>query len=90
MAAAEVVVVDIRTITLIGLGCGWLAAALWMMVNNVILRETRLGAIATFLDRLPPAIGNPIFLLLWLAVLFGWAVPLVLGVKRLLRPKPSN
>jgi len=57
---------------------------------NAVLRETRLGIIAQFLDKLPPAVANPIFIFLWIVTLFGWVVPLTLGVIGLLREKRPN
>jgi hypothetical protein len=72
-------------ITLFTLGLVWLAGVLWMIVGNVVLRETRLGFIAQFLDRLPSTIANPIFIVLWIVTLFGWVVPLTLGLIGLLR-----
>jgi hypothetical protein len=72
------------------LGFGWLAVILWMIVGNVVLRETRLGFIAQFLDKLPPTIANPMFIFLWIVTLFGWIVPLTLGVIGLLRKKRPN
>jgi hypothetical protein len=86
------VVMQIRTrkIALLTLGLGWLAGVLWMIVGNVVLRGTRLGFIAQFLDKLPPTITNPLFIFLWIVTLFGWVVPLTLGVIGLLRKKPPN
>ncbi len=75
---------------LVTLGLGWLAGVLWMIVGNVILRETRLGLIAQSLDKLPYGIVNPIFIFLWITTLFGSVVPLTLGVRGLLRAKRSN
>ena len=78
-----------RPIALITLGLGWLAADLYLMVGNVILRETWLGAIARLLDRMPVRIANPIFLLLWTVALLGWSVPLILGFRLLFQSKRS-
>jgi hypothetical protein len=75
----------IRDFAFVFLGCSWLASDLYLMVGNVILRETRLGVIANLLDRLPTALGTPIFIFLWLIGLFGWIVPLALGLKHLVR-----
>ena len=80
----------IRPIALLTLGFGWLAAVLWMIVENVILRETRLGIIARFLDRLPPKVANPMFILLWIVTLLGWIVPLALGFRWMLRSNRSG
>jgi hypothetical protein len=80
---------NIRRIVLITLGLGWLAADVYMMARNVILRETRLGVIAQFLDGLPLWVANPIFLLLWTVLLLGWIAPLILVIRQL-REKRSN
>jgi len=77
-------------IALFTLGFAWLAGALRMIVGNVVLRETRLGIIAQFLDKLPPAVANPMFIFLWIVTLFGWVVPLTLGVIGLLRKRRPN
>jgi hypothetical protein len=82
--------IRVRKIALFTMGFGWLAGALWMIVGNVVLRETRLGFIAQFLDKLPPTIAKPIFILLWIVTLFGWVVPLTMGVKGLLHKERSN
>ena len=66
-------------------GGGWLAFVLWVVLANVILRETHLGIVAQFLDRLPPAISAPLFILLWAVFLLGWAVLIGFGLKPLLR-----
>jgi len=77
-------------IALLTLGFAWLAWDLWMIVGNVVLRETRLGIIAQFLDKLPSTIANLIFVFLWIVTLFGWVVPLTLGVIGLLpKKRPS-
>ena len=81
---------NIKAFALISLGCSWLAADACLVVSPIILRETSLGVIARVLDRLPSAISGPIFLLLWLALLLGWTVPLVLGFKSLLRRKRAG
>jgi hypothetical protein len=81
---------NIRAMALSALGCCWLAADANLVIGPIVLRETRLGVIAEILDRLPPSIGNPIFVALWFALLLGWAVPLSLGFVLLLRRKRSN
>jgi hypothetical protein len=60
-------------------GGSWLAVALWVVLSSVILRETRLGVLAQLLDRLPSAVGTPIFISLWSFLLFGW---LFLSISR--------
>jgi hypothetical protein len=66
-------------------GMSWLALALWVVVSSVILRETRLGVIAHLLDKLPPVLGTPIFILFWAFLLLGWAVVVGFGLRPLLR-----
>ena len=50
--------IRVGKIALFTLGFAWLAGALRMIVGNVVLRETRLGIIAQFLDKLPPAVAK--------------------------------
>jgi hypothetical protein len=75
---------------LLTVGLGWLAADVCLVVSNLILRETPIGVIATFLDKLPPAVGTPIFILLWIALLFGWVILIGLGVSPLFRRRKAN
>jgi len=82
--------IRVGKIALFTLGFAWLAGALRMIVGNVVLRETRLGIIAQFLDKLPPAVANPMFIFLWIVTLFGWVVPLTLGVIGLLRKEAAE
>jgi uncharacterized protein with PQ loop repeat len=79
-----------RAFVLVILGCCWLAGDLYLIVGNIILRETPLGVIATALDRLPTAVANPILILLWLILLFGWIVPLALSLKHLRHQRVSK
>jgi hypothetical protein len=78
-----------RAILLIFGGC-WLAVAVWVAFSNVILRETRLGVVAQFLDKLPPATGKPIFVLSWGILLLGWTVPVGLAVWPLLEKQTTE
>jgi hypothetical protein len=80
----------IRPITLVALGFGWLAADVYLIVGNVILRETRLAGVARSLDRMPSLIANPIFFLLWIVTLLGWSVPLALGFRGLFQGKRTK
>jgi hypothetical protein len=75
---------------LLVIGLSWLALALWVVSSNVILRETRLGPVAQLLDKLPPAIGTPIFILLWAILLIGWAALVGLGLRPIVRKQNSN
>jgi len=79
-----------RAYLLVTLGLLWLAADLWMMFTNIILRETRLGIIAVALDRLPHPISAPVFFVLWTTVFFGWTVLVIIGLRRLLRGRRPN
>jgi hypothetical protein len=63
----------------------WFALALWVVVSKVILSETRLGVVSQLLDKLPPAVGTPIFTLLWAILLLGWTVLVGFGLRPLLR-----
>src|SRR5215472_14751902 len=63
----------------------WLAVVLWVVLSDVILRETRLGVVAQQLDRLPSRVATVLFMLLWVIFLFGWAIPAGFGLMPLLR-----
>jgi hypothetical protein len=80
-------ILNLGSITLVASGFGWLGTDVYVIARNVILRETWVGIVARFLDKLPGEIANPIFILLWVALLLGWTVPLVLGFRLLLRRK---
>jgi hypothetical protein len=74
----------------IGAGAVWLYAVLHIVLGNVILRETPLAKLAQQIDRLPPTLATPIYVVSWCVFLFGWAVPVGLGVLRLLRRRPLS
>jgi hypothetical protein len=73
-------------------GLGWPAADiyLFLFISPISLRETRIGWIATFLDKLPPKLGNPIFIFLWFILLLGWLIPTGFGLKPLFRRGKAN
>lgn len=73
--------------TLLIIGLCWFAVDVCLVVSNIILRETSIGVVARFLDKLPPIIGNPIFIFLWITLLFGWAILIGFGVKPLFRQR---
>jgi hypothetical protein len=75
---------------LLTIGLGWLAADLNVIVSHIILRETRIGVVATFLDKLPRIVGTPIFIFLWITLLFGWVIPIGLSVRPLFRRRKAN
>ncbi|HSK45083.1 MAG TPA: hypothetical protein VLA83_14480 [Candidatus Binatia bacterium] len=78
---------------LLTVGLLWLSFASWIMVSNVILRETPLGVFAKYLDMLPAWIGHPVHIILWLILLLGWSVALVIALRPLFivrnRRKPA-
>jgi hypothetical protein len=65
-------------------GC-CLAVIIYFMTHDFVLRETPLGVIARFLDRLPTAVGNPTFIFLWAIFLLGWAALVGVGAWKLMR-----
>jgi hypothetical protein len=73
---------------LIAFGLCWLAFDANLIVSELILRET-FRAVNQILDRLPQAIIQPTFRVLWAVLLLGWTVPLILAV-RLLRKKRTG
>ena len=73
----------------IAAGAVWLYAALYVIVGKIILRETALGKLAGQIDRLPPALAAPIFVVSWCVFLLGWSIPVALGLIRLFR-KPGT
>lgn len=64
-------------------GTAWLTAVLYVVLGNVIIRETPVGRIADHIDRLPSSFARPAFVLGWCLFFLGWIVPLALGLKRL-------
>jgi hypothetical protein len=72
---------------LLVLGGSWLAVVLWVVLSNVIPRETHLGIIALILDKLPAAVGVPLFVLFWTVFLLGWAVLVGFGLRPILRTR---
>jgi len=77
-----------RPFAWIALGFAWLATGLYIIVGNIILRETPLGVLAATLDGLPSSIASPVFCFLWATLLLGWQVPLAVGVWLLLKRRP--
>ncbi len=77
------------TAVLLIVGAIWLSIVSWILLSNVILRETRLGLVAEFLDKLPSVISTPLFILCWAILLLGWTIPIALGVRRLLHEDNS-
>jgi hypothetical protein len=72
-------------------GLVWLIAVLHLTISNAIAREIRpIGTIAEFLDKFPPAVGAPIFILLWIVFLLGWMVLLILGARPLFRRRSNS
>ena len=57
------------TAVYVATGVGWLAAVFWVVM----------------IDRLPPLLAKPIFVVCWGLFFLGWTVPLVFGVRRVFR-----
>lgn len=72
------------------IGLAWFAVFLCMIGSGVILRETRLGVIARFLDKLPPVIGATIFALLYYVFLLGWILLIGIALEPLVRKTNRN
>jgi hypothetical protein len=66
-------------------GLIWLAAVLYGVIGNFIVRETAAGRLAQQIDRLPSFLAKPVFILCWCLFFLGWTVPLSFGIKRLFR-----
>ena len=75
----------IRPFILLAVGFSWLAVDLNLIIGPTVLRETRLGFIARFLDKLPPAIADLVDAFLWILLLFGWIAPLTGGLVSLIQ-----
>ena len=69
----------------VAVGVAWGTAVLYVVFANVIVRETAAGRLAQQIDRLPPLLARPIFILCWGVFFLGWTVPLALGLQRLFR-----
>ena len=65
----------VRAVLLLTVGGFWLSIAVWVVFSGVILRRTRLGVIAQLLDKFPPVVGKPVFVLCWAILVFGWMAP---------------
>jgi hypothetical protein len=75
---------------LLVIGLAWLTVFLCVIGSGVILRETRLGVVARFLDKLPLAIGTSIFALLYYIFLFGWIILIGAALEPLMRRPNGN
>lgn len=77
----------LKPFVLLAVGFSWLAADLNLIVGSTVLRETRLGVISRFLDKLPFTIANSVDAFLWIVLLLGWIAPLTWGFRSLMLPK---
>jgi hypothetical protein len=66
-------------------GLAWLTVVLYVIIGNVIVRESMAGGLAQQIDRLPPFLAKPVFILCWSLFFLGWIIPLSFGIKRLFR-----
>jgi hypothetical protein len=79
--------VKLRHYAMLGIGLVWLFADIWFIESNIILRETRFGTVAGYIDKFPLKLGNLTFLALWIGLLSGWAILIGLGLKPFLRKR---
>jgi hypothetical protein len=63
----------------------WLASVLYVVIGNVVFRDTKLGVLAQQIERLPSFVSKPTFILCWCLFFLGWIIPLALGIRRLFR-----
>jgi hypothetical protein len=69
----------------VAIGVAWFVGVVWVVIGNIIVRETPVGRLAYQIDRLPPLLARPVFVLCWCLFFLGWIVPLIFGAKRLFR-----
>ena len=77
----------LKPFILLAVGFSWLAVDLNLIVGPIVLRQTGLGVIARFLDKLPSPIANSVDAFLWIVVLLGWIAPLTWGLMLLMQAK---
>jgi hypothetical protein len=65
----------------------WLGVILFVVGEDIILRETWFGGIAKAMDALPSGIRSICFVTSWALFFLGWIVPVFLAVRQL---KPSR
>jgi hypothetical protein len=61
----------------------WIGVVAFVVMGNIILRETPLGVIAQALDKLPSTLRGILFLVCWGTFFLGWTVPVVFSVRLL-------
>lgn len=77
-------------VTYVGAGLVWLAVVLYVILGNIILRETPIGKLAQEVDRLPMFVAKPFFIASWFLFLLGWLAPLSAGFRVLLRGRKAK
>jgi hypothetical protein len=70
-------------VTSLVLGFAWFATVLYVILGNVIIRDTALGRFAHLIDRLPTWLAKFVVILCWGLFFLGWIFPLLFGFKRL-------
>ena len=70
-------------VTYLALGFAWFVAVLYVILGNVIIRDTALGSFANQIDRLPIWLAKFVFILCWSLFFLGWTYPLFFGFRRL-------
>jgi hypothetical protein len=68
----------------------WLGMILFVVGENVILRETWLGGIAKAMDALPSGTRSICFAASWALFFLGWIVPAFLAVRQLRLSRQPN
>ena len=63
----------------------WVAVDFWLVASNLVFRETILVRLARFVDRMPEGISHRSLAVFWIVLLFGWLIPLGIGLMPMLR-----
>ena len=75
-----------KAFLLIGIGGTWFLLVAWgLAVRDVVLRGTVLGILARLVAKVPPSLASVAFASLWCALLFGWCIPVIVGLRILRR-----
>jgi len=68
----------------------WLGVVLFVVGDNVILRETSFGGIARAMDALPSGIRSICFVASWAVLFLGWIVPGFAAIRLLRLSRQTN
>jgi hypothetical protein len=76
-----------KAIALIGIGGAWFLVVAWgLAARGVVFRELVLAGLRV-IDRLPLRIVPATLVVFWYALLFGWFIPVIVGLRLLRRRK---